>query len=260
MCAADARTIRRYVAIGDSSTEGLDDRRPDGSYRGWSERLAQRLYEHSGALEYANLAVRGRRTHEVRTQQLPLALAMRPELITIFSGTNDLLGWRFDAASLEAHFDAMFAAAHEAGALALTFTLPDLTSVMPVARGLRGRIAALDDAIRRAAARHGALCVDLAALPVAGDPRLWSEDRIHANAAGHARIAAALAEALQLPGADDAWRAPLAPIAADTWLAACGSEVRWWRRHLLPWIAAAIRGANPGDGRRAKRPVLKEFA
>src|SRR6185295_7183943 len=34
------RVFRRYVALGDSSTEGLDDPDPRGGYRGWANRLA----------------------------------------------------------------------------------------------------------------------------------------------------------------------------------------------------------------------------
>ena len=57
--------MRRYVALGDSSTEGLDDPKESGGYRGWSERLASHLVEVEGSLEYANLAVRGKDTREV---------------------------------------------------------------------------------------------------------------------------------------------------------------------------------------------------
>src|SRR6185436_10937152 len=35
------RRIERYVAIGDSSTEGLDDPRSAGGFRGWADRLAE---------------------------------------------------------------------------------------------------------------------------------------------------------------------------------------------------------------------------
>ena len=47
----------RYVAIGDSTTEGLEDPYPDGSgYRGWADRLAERMAQASPGLLYANLA------------------------------------------------------------------------------------------------------------------------------------------------------------------------------------------------------------
>ena len=34
---------RRFVALGDSTTEGLMDLYPDGTFRGWADRLAARL-------------------------------------------------------------------------------------------------------------------------------------------------------------------------------------------------------------------------
>ena len=72
--------FERYVAIGDSSTEGLKDDDGQGGYRGWSQRLAERIAHAQGSLLYANLAVRGCRTRQVRDEQLAAALAMRPDL------------------------------------------------------------------------------------------------------------------------------------------------------------------------------------
>jgi lysophospholipase L1-like esterase len=77
-------TFRRYVAIGDSSTEGLEDPDGEGGYRGWADRLAQHVADgQNEPLEYANLAIRGMRMKEIRTGQLDDALAMRPDLLTV---------------------------------------------------------------------------------------------------------------------------------------------------------------------------------
>jgi lysophospholipase L1-like esterase len=60
------RFFARYVAIGDSSTEGLDDPDGRGGYRGWADRLAQRVAQaQPSPLLYANLAIRGRTTREI---------------------------------------------------------------------------------------------------------------------------------------------------------------------------------------------------
>jgi lysophospholipase L1-like esterase len=67
----------RYVALGDSTAEGLDDPDGQGGYRGWADRLAERIAHHQGGLLYANLALRGRQTREVRGEQLEKALAMK---------------------------------------------------------------------------------------------------------------------------------------------------------------------------------------
>src|SRR4051795_11555154 len=60
--------FERYVALGDSQTEGLND--PDGrsGFRGWADRLAVLLLATSPHLQYANLAVRGRLMAAIRAR------------------------------------------------------------------------------------------------------------------------------------------------------------------------------------------------
>ena len=84
-------SFRRYVAIGDSSTEGLEDPDRDGGYRGWADRLAQIVADaQDDPLDYANLAVRSLRLNEIRLTQFDAALAMHPDLLSVFGGANDL--------------------------------------------------------------------------------------------------------------------------------------------------------------------------
>ena len=246
----------RYVALGDSSTEGIDDPDGVGGYRGWSQRLAERIATAQGGLRYANLAVRGLTTAQVRARQLEGALAMRPDLATVFCGTNDVTGWRFDAAKVGADIEHMQRALVAGGATVLSFTLPDLTPLMPLARLIAPRIAALNRALAEASRNSGAILVDFAAYPVATDARLWSEDRIHANSAGHARIAEALAHALRLPESDAAWQRPFPTTLARTRRQRCFAEARWVRRHLVPWVFRGLAGRSSADGRNCKRPNL----
>ncbi len=247
----------RYVALGDSSTEGLDDPIDAHTYRGWADRFAQHVATaQRSPLLYANLGVRGRHTHEVHTEQLAPALTMRPDLATVFAGTNDVVGSGFDPALVGAHIHEMQHALVQQGAMVLTFTLPDLSPVMPIARLVRTRVARLNDAIREACARSGARLVDMAAHPVGSDPRLWSDDRLHANSAGHARVAHALAHAAGIPGFDDSWTAPLPPLSRSV-IDLAVAEARWVSGHLAPWLWRHARGISSGDGRSAKRPSLE---
>lgn len=253
------RRFERYVAIGDSSTEGLDDPAGDGTFRGWANRLAERIagaQASAGGLLYANLGVRGKKTREIADEQLERALAMRPDLVTLFAGTNDIVSRRVDLSAVAADLAAMMAAIRDSGATLLTFTMPDLAPVMPLARRLAPRLDGLNAAIRTAAVQSGALLVDFAAHPVASDPRLWSPDRLHANAAGHARIAAALADALGLADGGGDWRLPLPPSvrrsAAHRWR----DEIVWGKDYLLPWLVRHALGRSSGDRRREKRPEL----
>ncbi|MER2137399.1 MAG: SGNH/GDSL hydrolase family protein, partial [Arthrobacter sp.] len=54
--------FNRYVALGDSFTEGIGDPSPEspGGHRGWADRLAEELAAGHDDFAYANLAIRGR--------------------------------------------------------------------------------------------------------------------------------------------------------------------------------------------------------
>ncbi len=253
-----AKHYQRYVALGDSSSEGLEDPDGQGRYRGWTNRLAEHIAAaQDEPLHYANLAIRGRRTRVIRESQLERACAMRPDLATVFSGTNDVIARRFDLAAVIADIELMQGTLRAGGATVLTLTLPDLSPVMPLARLVRSRILALNQGLRAVAERHGVLLVDLAAYPVASDPRLWSDDRLHANADGHARIAAALAAALGIPGIGGDWSRPLPRRPTPTWPQRVAAEVGWARRFLLPWAGRHVLGRSSGDGLEPKRPTLR---
>ena len=252
------RPYARYVAIGDSSTEGLDDPDGRGGYRGWANRLATHVSAAQPApLLYANLAVRGRKTRDVRRQQVEPALAMHPDLVTVFTGVNDIVRRNCNVHAVARDMEQMFGAFTATGARVLTITMPDLSAVVPMARLVRDRCLALNDLVREACTRTGATCVDLARAPVTGDLRLWSDDRLHANSEGHRRIAAALAHALGLAGHDATWTEPLPTEPAPSMVARFSGELRWTGEHLVPWLWRHARGISSGDGRSAKRPALE---
>jgi lysophospholipase L1-like esterase len=248
--------FERYVALGDSSTEGIDDPDGAGGYRGWSQRLAEKIAAAQGGLRYANLGLRGLTTAQVRERQLGAALAMRPDLATLFCGTNDVTGLSFDAGKVAADLAHMQRDLAAAGATVLSFTLPDLTPLMPLARLIAPRIAALNQALAEASKNTRAILVDFAAYAVATDRRLWSADRIHANSEGHARIADALAHALHLPGSSDAWKQPLPAAPEQTRRQWWTAEARWISRHLLPWAWQGMTRRSSADGRAPRRPEL----
>ncbi|MEA2572240.1 MAG: hypothetical protein QOI24_4241 [Acidobacteriota bacterium] len=249
------RRYERFVAIGDSTVEGLDDPDGRGAYRGWADRIAQRLADEQGSVLYANLAVRGRTTRQVRDEQLAPAIAMRPDLAAVVSGMNDLLRGSFDATALRNDIEAMQQPLIKNGATVVTFTLPEFGDVMPLARMLRTRIHQLNHAIRDASAASGAIVCDFAQYPVAGDPRLWADDRLHANSTGHARIAEALMYHVGLHE-DRSWAEPYPESARRGFGAAAIAEAQWIRAHLAPWLWRHLRGLSSGDGITAKRPAL----
>ncbi|MGW1784093.1 SGNH/GDSL hydrolase family protein [Streptomyces sp. NPDC002143] len=248
----------RYVALGDSQTEGLGDGDDSTGLRGWADRLAAHIADHNPGLRYANLAVRGRLAGQVRAEQLGPALALRPDLATVVAGVNDLLRPRFDVDEVAGHLDATFAALTGQGARVATVTFPDPTGLIPLARPLAPRVLALNARIREAAHRYDVVVADAGRHTVVTDPRLWSADRLHASPLGHERIAAAVAHALGLPGSDDSWTHPLPapPHPAPSGLRAGLGELRWAAGFLGPWLGRRLRGRSSGDGRTAKRPAL----
>ena len=98
--------IRSYVALGDSFTEGLDDSTAvGGGYRGWADRFAEHLAALQPGLCYANLAIRGKILSEVAQEQVPQAIAFRPDLVSIAAGGNDMLRPGADPDALAESFD-----------------------------------------------------------------------------------------------------------------------------------------------------------
>ena len=247
--------MQRYVAIGDSTVEGLEDPGPDGVYVGWADRLARHLSAAHPGLLYANLAVRGLTAAEVRATQLEPALALRPDVAVVVAGVNDVLRPRFDVAALREDLHAMHAALRDSGARVATFTMPDMSRVAPLARALRGRIEVLNDVTRETADRFGTTVADLAAEPLSGDPALWHDDRLHANSEGHRRVALALAGALGVDAGD--WRAPLPDVPRPSRPAVVLRETAWVASHLVPWLVRRALGRERAEEvRTCKRPDL----
>jgi hypothetical protein len=116
------RTFRRYVAIGDSSTEGLADPDGESGYRGWADRLAEIIANaQAEPLDYANLGVRSAHLSEIRTTQFDAAMAMQPDLFSIFGGANDMLSVTCDFAGIRADLAAIFGEARSRDCTVVTF-------------------------------------------------------------------------------------------------------------------------------------------
>lgn len=246
----------RYVAIGDSSTEGMDDPDGMGGYLGWADRLAGHIARHQGGIEYANLAIRGKTSLQIMHEQVPAALALEPDLVTVIGGMNDLLASSFDPVAVAGRVEEMFRAFTSAGITVLTFTLPDPTPNLPFTRRLQPRLAAYNDELRLAAARTDAMLVDITEFPDVSDRRLWSEDRLHGNSLGHQTVAHALAHGLGLPGFDGSWKQPLPRLELRLPPAqVVRSNLNWAQQYALPWAWRTLRGRSLGDGLTPKRPV-----
>jgi lysophospholipase L1-like esterase len=249
--------LSSWVAIGDSFTEGLSDLAPDGSYLGWADRLALALAQKDPYFRYANLALRGKLLREVIDEQVPLVRQVRPDLVSLCAGGNDLIVPGSDVDQIADEFEQAVVDLREVSDV-LIFTGPDPRD-QPVVRRIRGKVAIYNAHLRSIADRHGARIVDLWAMPVLVDARVWSDDRLHFSPDGHRRIALRAAEVLGLPVTED-WREPLPPVDPTPWIRSRQADLAWTRTHLLPWVRRQLRGESTGDGLVPKRPELQPFA
>ncbi len=267
-----------YVAIGDSFTEGLRDPRGEDTenLRGWADRLAttmsrRRIEAGEPALRYANLAIRGRRLNRIMSEQLPPALAMQPDLISIVGGGIDVLRLGADPDRLAEMLEEAVVRARAAGCDVLLATCMDTRSGGPLLGSIRPRMALYSAHIFAIARRHGCYVMDQWGLSALQDLRMWSQDRIHLSAEGHHRLSQSALVGLGLEPDDPDWQGPSprsrgghrrrpaagAPGLAPARRGALGGS--WHPRHLdgrpaFPQAARAGRGHPRRGGRRGLGP------
>lgn len=273
--------FRRFVAIGDSQTEGVGDPTgPGGLERGWADRFAERLAarqarlpvigEPTGEAEqppddrllYANLAVRGKLIAQIDEDQIESALAMEPDLISLIGGLNDVLRPGCDVDLVLARMDTMQGRVAASEATILTVTYPDPALMMPLGRLLSETVAEFNRGLRRIAERHGSLLLDVEASARVASPANWCDDRLHLNSVGHQVLADGMFSLIEPrpegePRSEGEWWAREVPVAGRTGLPArVAAEVRWAGAFFAPWVYRRLTGKSSGDGRMAKRPEL----
>ncbi len=252
-----------FAALGDSFTEGVGDPGANGiRCRGWADRFAEHLARNQPEFRYANLAIRGKRAGEVLEEQVPAAIALAPDLVSLAAGGNDLLRPRTDPDALATTFDAAVAKLTAAGCTVLAFTGFD-PMAFPLLRLIRGKAAVFSMHVRAIANHHNCLLADLWAMRMLTDRRLWSPDRLHLAPEGHRRVALLACEAAGVKVNED-WRAPLTAIpaipgplgGAATWLAARWDDIEWVTEYFAPYLSRRLHGVSAGDGMTAKRAEL----
>ena len=249
-----AEMYETFVAIGDSFTEGLDDRRPDGSYRGWADLVAGELAAGTPGFRYANLAVRGRRFQHIRNEQVPLVEAMAPSLVTVSAGGNDIIGFRCDVTELSRSMHELLERLVDVAGTVVVFTGFDPRGRLPMGRALATRAAAYNASVRSSGQRLGAHVVDLWTMPHLSEARMWAGDRLHLSTDGHELIAEAVLDVLGLtPGAGN--RVQDEPV-TRSWLADRRSDAQWVSTYFAPWLGRKLRGRSAGDFVDPKLPEL----
>lgn len=245
----------RFVAIGDSFTEGVgdwDERFPNG-VRGWADRVARQLAKADPETEYANLALRSRVLDEVTERQLDAALAMNPTLISFFAGGNDILQVRIDMADVLARYEAAVAKLAASGARLLLFTSYDLR-LSPLLEPLRLRNNQFNRRVREVALEHDALLIDHWAMRAYRHPRMWEPDRLHMSRHGHRYLAAAVLRTLQID--HTITLRDLGDTPRRDWRDTLADEWEWWTGWVRPMLGRRMRNAPIGAGLTPKWPEL----
>ncbi|MCX4913291.1 SGNH/GDSL hydrolase family protein [Streptomyces sp. NPDC060011] len=250
-------TYTSLVAVGDSFTEGMSDLLPDGSYRGWADLLAARMAARAPGFRYANLAVRGKLIGQIVAEQVDVAAAMRPDVITLVGGLNDTLRPKVDMGRVRGLLEEAVERLAPACEQLVLMRSPARNG--PVLERFRPRMEELFVVVDDLAKRHGALVVDLYGAPSLADPRMWDVDRLHLTAEGHRRVAEAVWQTLGYDGEDQEWRTPMGPTTLPGFVSRRTADARFARQHLLPWIGRRLTGRSSGDGLPAKRPDLLPY-
>ena len=241
-----AATYTRFVAIGDSQTEGLWDGDDTVGVVGYADRLAVMVDAQHPGLLYANLAVRGATIGDVLKKQLDRALSLQPDLICACAGMNDVLrpGRAFDKAlrDVDHMYDRLAEYQRRAGpaVTVLTTTFPDIRASFLPGRIQAARVVRLNALIRAAAARHGFGLIELDKAPSMRRLDTWSPDRMHGSSVGHARFAAAAAEVLALRGSNHDWAH--ADSGAEVPVFGTGALTQLYLGHLVILPAVLVGG------------------
>jgi lysophospholipase L1-like esterase len=238
--------MTRYVAIGDSFTEGLGDTLPDGTERGWADLVAAGLSEIAGGpVEYANLAIRGRLLEPIVNDQLEAALALSPAptLITFNGGGNDMLRRGVSLDRLVELTEHAVRRCAEAGVRLVVLSGADPSDHLPFGSTFRQRGEALTAAVAELLPRYDVTLVDCFRDVELRRRVYWSADRLHLNAAGHRRVASLVLGALGHPAPPHTLDPGPAPAFHLL------NEARYYGEHVLPWINRRLRGRSSGDNR-----------
>lgn len=238
----------RFVAIGDSFTEGVGDELPDGRVRGWADLTAQGWADAAGEeIEYANLAIRGKLIWPIVEQQLEPALALKPTHLSFNGGGNDMLRPRTSIAHIAEAFDRVLQRCDEEGVTLVLLSGANPADQLPMTRLIQKRGDQMSAAVvARLSDRPDVVKALNWPDRELSDPSFWSQDRLHMNARGHHRVAARVLTSLGLEPRAEWWSLPELPEAVRL------SRSDYFREHLGPWVRRRLTGTSSGDGRVAK--------
>jgi lysophospholipase L1-like esterase len=246
----------RYVAIGDSFTEGVGDEPEPGVVRGWADLVAQGWADATGApIGYANLAIRGKLAWPIVEQQLEPALALKPTHLSFNGGGNDMLRPRTPLTRIADAFSHVLRRCDEEGVTLILLSGGNPSRHLPMSRLIQRRgdeLAAIVE--KRIAGRDDIVTAYNWPDVELSTPAYWAADRLHLNARGHHRVAARVLESLGLEPPQAWWTSTDLPTAPRL------GRAQYFRQHLGPWVRRRLTGTSSGDDREPKYPAFVEVA
>lgn len=246
--------FQRYVAMGDSFTEGVGDELPSGQVRGWADLVAIGLASASpDPVGYANLAVRGKLLGPILSEQLQPALALKPDLLTIVGGGNDIMRPKVEISYVIDLLEQAVDSVSSIGAQPVMLSGANPSRHLPLGSVMQRRGDKLAEAARAAFTRPGLIFVDNWADAELEQKQYWSIDKLHMNARGHTRVASNVLTALGVPVPPE-WTTDASISGSPD--ASVPSTAAYYREYVLPWIGRRLTGRSSGDGRPPKRPML----
>ena len=247
----------RFIALGDSMTEGMSDEQIDGKYRGWADRTADVMAQEHPEFTYMNLAVRGKLLQQVIDDQIPHVakhVTGKETIISFHAGANDVIRPNYDPAIAKPKYRKGVEDLTATGGTLMLFTVVEkVDGKSKVADMWHERFSDFNKHVREVAKEFGAILMDAQDAPFLADRRLLNRDRLHLNEDGHWRLSQAVLEGLGYPS-DSAWRTPLGPAPKKSKVDVAVENSIWIGSFVLPWIWRRARGKSSGDGRVCKYP------
>ena len=189
---------RTLVVLGASDAYGVGTNDPDRD--NWPTSLSRQL---RGTIHLVNLGVPGITLARAATQELPIAVDARPDMVVMWLAVNDFAA----NVPLATYSSQLRSAIHtlrtQTSARVYIANLPDLTAIPYLARGdqqaLAARVADWNDAIAAACAREGATLVDLFSdwQELRSHPEYISGDGLHPSTLGAQRLAEIFRQAIE---------------------------------------------------------------
>ena len=253
--------IKSYVALGDSLSEGLGDfafteRRV---HSGWTDRFATLLSREAELqgheFHYANLAIRGAKIEAIMGHQLDRALLLKPDLVTVMAGQNDIFAKVENLPQLEKILREGIQKLMDAGCKVIVSNTINPIHLV-VFRPLAKLAVRMTEMIERVATDMNVPLHDVHRIESLADVSYWAEDMVHFSGPGHIKVANEAAALLNL-----SYRlSELDDCEITVPERGLYGTARWVVVHVVPFVWRRIRRVSSGDGLEPKLPELTVYS